>query len=201
MPARRHTARHLVVTLLGLALTVGALAGQERVLAILQERLAANPRDPLALEQLGVEHLRRGEHPQALIQLHKAIAVDPRRGTPWFYVGLVYYEKGLLFREIQAYERALLYAPDFLPARLNLAHAYLAAGRVPDAIEQYRELERRDPGNLTVLYNLGILFADLNRPNDARSYLDRYLALAPANAPGRSRAAEIRAEVEDEESP
>lgn len=190
--------RPLLLPLVGLALTVGALTGQEQVLATLERRLAANPRDPAALEQLGLEHLRRGEHAQALVQLHKSIAVSPERGLAWFYVGLVYYEKGLLFREIQAYERCLLHAPDFLPARLNLAHAYLTAGRVPDAIEQYREVERRDPQNLTVMYNLGILFADLNHPEDARRYLDRYLTLAPQGALGRERAAEIRAELEAE---
>ncbi|MFN2431379.1 MAG: tetratricopeptide repeat protein [Gemmatimonadota bacterium] len=201
-PRRAAPARPLRRPLLGIVLggllLAGAATGQERIAAVLERRLAANPRDAEALEQLGVERLRRGDHARALIQLHKAIAVSPRRGTAYFYLGLVYYERGLLFREIEAYQKSILHLPDFMPARLNLAHAYLAAGRVPDAIEQYRWVERQDPGNLTVLHNLGILFADLNRSQDARTYLERYLSLAPAGAPGRVRAAEILARATEE---
>lgn len=173
--------------------------GQERILAAIQARLATNPRDPAALEELGVEYLRRGDYPQAFIQLHKAIAVNPERGTPYYYLGLVYFEKRLYFKEIEAYQKAILLIPDFLPAHLNLAHALLSVGKIPEAVQQYQWVEKREPGNLPVLYNLGIVFADLNRPKEARRYLTEYLRLAPAGEPARKRAAEVLAEVEEQD--
>ncbi len=190
--------RSFLGVLVALLLAAAAVVGQERVLAELERRLAANPRDAAALEELGLEHLRRGDHALAFIQFHKSLAVAPERAAPWFYLGLVYYEKGLYFKEIQAYEKALLRLPEFLPARLNLAHAYLSVGRIEDAVEQYRSVERRDPRNSTVLYNLGIIFADLDRPAEARTYLEAYLRLAPEADPARARAAEILAEIHPE---
>jgi tetratricopeptide (TPR) repeat protein len=176
-------------------LTVGAVVGQERLVAALEERLAANPRDSASLEQLGVELLRRGDYGQAFIQLQKALAVDPGRGSSHYYLGLVYFEKGLYFKEIEAYQKAILLDPEFLPAHLNLAHADLYVGRVPEAIEQYQWVEKRQPGNLVVLYNLGIIFADLHRPDEARRYLTEYLRLAPHDDPARQKAAGVLAEV------
>lgn len=186
------TLRTTAVVFLGL-LAAGGAIGQERILAVLERRLAANPRDAAALEELGVEYLRRGDYARAFIQFHKSLAVDPDRGTPHFYLGLVYFEKGLYFKEIEAYQKALLRLPSFQPARLNLAHAHLAVGQISEAIEQYRWVEKRDPKNLTVLYNLGIVLADLDRAAEARRYLRDYLRLAAPAHPGRARAAKILA--------
>ncbi|HEY7461481.1 MAG TPA: tetratricopeptide repeat protein [Gemmatimonadota bacterium] len=192
---RRHPVRIVFACILGCLLVAGGVVGQERLMAVLEARLATNPRDPAALEDLGVEYLRRGDYTQAFIQLQKAIAVDAQRGTPFYYLGLVYFEKGLYFKEIEAYQKAILLLPNFVPAHLNLAHAYLSVGKVPEAIEQYRWVEARQPGNLPVLYNLGIVFADLNKPAEARRYLTEYLRLAPEGDPASRKAAEVLAEV------
>lgn len=195
---RRHPFRTVSVCVLGCLLLVGAVVGQERILAALQARLATNPRDPAALEELGVEYLRRGDYPQAFIELHKALAVNSGRGTTYYYLGLVYFEKELYFKEIESYQKAILSMPEFLPAHLNLAHAYLSVGKIPEAIEQYQWVEKRQPGNLPVLYNLGIVFADLNRPEEARRYLTEYLRLALVDQPARKKAAEVLAEIQEQ---
>jgi tetratricopeptide (TPR) repeat protein len=188
--------RSVVACVLGCLLVVGAVVGQERLLEAIEARLAANPRDPAALEEMGVEELRHGDYTQAFIQLQKAIASDPRRGTSYYYLGLVYFEKGLYFKEIEVYQKAILLRPDFAPAHLNLAHAYLSVGKIPEAIEQYEWVHRHDPGNLTVLYNLGMVLADLNRPSEARPYLTEYVRLAPGSDRTRARAAEVLAEID-----
>ena len=194
---RRHPFRTLFACLLGCLLVVGGVLGQERILEAIQARLTSNPRDPVALEDLGVEHLRRGDYSQAFIQFHKALAVDPGKGSSYYFLGLVYFEKGLYFKEIESYQKAILLSPDLLEAHLNLGHAYLSVGKIPEAIEQYQWVEKRHPGNLNVLYNLGIVFADLNRPEEARRYLTEYLRLAPAGQRARTKAAEVLAEIKE----
>lgn len=188
--------RALAVLALFSALAGGAILGQDRLVEVLRARLAANPRDAATLEQLGAQYLRQGDHAQAFIQLHKALAVDSDRARPFYYLGLLYAQKGLYFKEIEAYQKALVRAPDFLPAHLNLGHAYLSVGKIAEAVEQYRWVERRDPRSLTVLYNLGIVFADLNRPAEARRYLNRVLLLAAPQDPAREKAARILAEID-----
>ena len=69
------------------------------------------------------------------------------------------------------------------------------AGDRETAAQTYARLSE-DPA---VAYNLGIVFADLNRPVEARRYLGQYLRLAPPDHPGRTRAAEILAEVDQRE--
>jgi tetratricopeptide (TPR) repeat protein len=189
--------RIVVASTLARLLLVGVLLAQEPLLEAIQARLAANPKDPAARQELGVAYLRRGDYPDAYIELQKAIAVAPNPGMAHYFLALVYFEKGLYFKEIEQYHEAIKTLPDFVPAHLNLAHACLAVGRIPDAIEQYEWVRRRDPKNLTVLYNLGIVFADLNRPAEASRYLTEYSRLAPQDHPGRARAAQVLAEVRD----
>ena len=163
----------------------------------IQARLALNPRDSTALEQLGVEYLRRRDFPRAFIELHKALAVDAAKGSSYYYLGLLYYEKGLYFKEIESYEKAILLSPNLLEAHLNLAHAYISVGKIPEAIEQYHWVEGRQPASLPVLFNLGMVFADLDRPEEARRYLTEYLRLAPVDQPARKKAAEVLAETQE----
>ena len=164
----------------------------------IQARLALNPRDSTALEQLGVEYLRRRDFPRAFIELHKALAVDDTKGSSYYYLGLLYYEKGLYFKEIESYEKAILLSPNLLEAHLNLAHAYISVGKIPEAIEQYHWVEGRQPASLPVLFNLGMVFADLDRPEEARRYLTEYLRLAPVDHSGRQKAAGVLAAIQEQ---
>ena len=55
---------------------------------------------------------------------------------------------------IGQYQRVLELVADHVPARNNLANALFLAGRMDEAIANYREILRRDPGNQRVRENL-----------------------------------------------
>jgi predicted Zn-dependent protease len=52
------------------------------------------------------------------------------------------------------FAEAVRLKPDMLQARLNLGIALLKQGRQAEAIDQFNEVLRRDPGNQVALKNL-----------------------------------------------
>jgi tetratricopeptide (TPR) repeat protein len=65
---------------------------------------------------------------------------------------------------IARYRQAVTVAPDYLPARNNLANALMASDRVDEAIVEYREVLRQSPGNTRVQENLDRALEIRNTP-------------------------------------
>jgi Flp pilus assembly protein TadD len=55
---------------------------------------------------------------------------------------------------IVRYRRALALAPDYFPARNNLANALLITGQTDEAVAQYRQILRQQPGDRSAQENL-----------------------------------------------
>jgi cytochrome c-type biogenesis protein CcmH/NrfG len=66
--------------------------------------------------------------------------------------------------------------PDDLGARLDLAQAYLEAGRPKDASRQYVEVLKRDPGNPEATTRLALLLYEAGDADDALRGVDKVLA-------------------------
>lgn len=75
-------------------------------------------------------------------------------------------------------ERVREYPRD-VAARLDLAHRYLDALRVREAIDQYVEALRLDPENGEAHAHLGLLLFLAGRPNDALAEVERALTVDP----------------------
>jgi putative PEP-CTERM system TPR-repeat lipoprotein len=71
--------------------------------------------------------------------------------------------------------------PDDLRMRLALADFSIATGDTDLAAEQYRYVLARDGDNAPALNNLAMLLAD-TRPDEAKRYAERLLALTPEDA-------------------
>ncbi|HXF56150.1 MAG TPA: tetratricopeptide repeat protein [Actinomycetota bacterium] len=65
-------------------------------------------------------------------------------------------------------------------ARLDLAHRYLDAARVGDAIDQYLEALRLDPTNVEAHAHMGLLLYLVGRPEDGLAGVQRALSADPA---------------------
>lgn len=161
----------------------------------LEETAARSPGDYSAHERLGIAYLGAERLTDAFIAFHKALAVRPRAAEPYFYLGLIYFQRGILDQEIDAYRQALSRNPDHVGARLNVGHALLASGESDHAIDAYQAVLERDAGNLAALYNLGIIFAEAGDERRSRSYLERFLAVAPPSDPWRTAADSTLQEV------
>jgi tetratricopeptide (TPR) repeat protein len=101
--------------------------------------------------------LAAGEPQKALQALQHAAAMRyrPEYG---FWRGMVYYALGDLEKERESYQQLLRQRPDFLPARLNLAHNYLENRQLEKAKELYGQVLRVAPGQEKARYNRALVF-------------------------------------------
>jgi len=75
--------------------------------------------------------------------------------------------------------------PDFAPARTNLAHLYVVAGRTDDAKRVYQDFLVRQPNDVSSLLGLANMAAGEKQFDEAIGYADKARAAAPDNpAPG-----------------
>jgi tetratricopeptide (TPR) repeat protein len=66
------------------------------------------------------------------------------------------YERGDIEQAIRLYEKLVKVQPDSIAARANLGAAFAHVGRYEDAVVQYKEALKRDPGNPGVMLNLAL---------------------------------------------
>jgi tetratricopeptide repeat protein len=171
--------------------TVGRMA---RVLRALDRRDAAPPGNAttIALEGAPAEGGRRS-------------AAEPRRVPPWA-VGVLIggtvlavvvaslardAEPQLRASTPQAsddplgfFERRVREHPDDLAARLDLAHRYLDAGMVEDALSEYSVALELDPDDAEALAHVGIILYQNGRPEEALRSVDRALSTDPGYPEG-----------------
>lgn len=157
------------------------------------ERLiVAMPESAAGYLGAGEVALQQDETAAAVERLEKALAVDSSAFSAHYQLGLAYRKLGRLDdakRELALGADSVVPWVDdpissevrrlrvFLTARIDLAAAYLGAGRPGDAAMVLEEQLRRHPSNVTVLNNLAIAYLRLDRLAEARALLDRALGI------------------------
>jgi tetratricopeptide (TPR) repeat protein len=82
------------------------------------------------------------------------------------------------------FERRVKEHPDDLAARLDLAHRYLDAGMVEDALSEYTVALELDPDDAEALAHVGIILYQNGRPEEALRSVDRALSTDPGYPEG-----------------
>jgi tetratricopeptide (TPR) repeat protein len=77
------------------------------------------------------------------------------------------------------FEDRVRQSPDDLAARLDLAHRYLDAGRVEEALEEYAVVLELDPDDAEALAHVGMILYLGERPQQALASVDRALETDP----------------------
>lgn len=96
--------------------------------------------------------------------------------------------------EISKWSKEVKVHPGDLLARLNLGYAYQKAGRLDNAIEQYEYVIEREPKNPAALYNMALVYRQLNLDDKAEEVLWDLLEATPDHAMAARELGEIYAE-------
>jgi tetratricopeptide (TPR) repeat protein len=139
------------------------------------ERLLADDRHPYAHGFLGEVLLSKGDKDGASAHFVTATRVNPQWSMPWFHLATIrLVEK----READAQivlRQGLLANPDSSELRLLLATSLTESGIVDEAIKEYEQLLKKQPGATLAANNLASLLVD--RKGDQQS-LERALTLS-----------------------
>ncbi len=93
--------------------------------------------------------------------------------------------KSLLAEAEKYINKALELKPDYAPARYLLAKLYLQEGNIQAAVERTEEIKQQNPLDAGVAFQLGFLYYDNNQFDQARTELERAVALSPDYANAR----------------
>lgn len=111
----------------------------------------------------------------ALVYYHKAQKIDPDNFVIMNNTAAALNNLGMFDEGGKEARRALGKKPDYVPAMINAAIAYSSKGNNQEALRLFSEASITDPGNRSLIINLGILQERTGKPDDALITY-RYLA-------------------------
>jgi len=147
-------------------LKAGRLAEAERALRAL---LAADPRQPQALHQLGLLARQAGQTAPALALLERAVAADPGSATAQADLGTLRQESGDLAGAVAAYRRAMALRPGWHAPAANLAAALIKQGDHAAALAALEPLLAAQPMHAHALAYRALALWELGRDAEARA--------------------------------
>lgn len=157
---------------------------------LLARGLARHPQDPRLLTNMGLIRLRRGDDQAAFESFEKASAADPTFLAGRLNKAAVFLRAGDHAHAREELEAVLAIEPGNTQALLGLGVALRLSGDQAGARKSWQRLLDIDPQFAPAHFNLAVLDMDFaDHPQDARTHLERYLALVGKDGP---RSAEAR---------
>jgi Flp pilus assembly protein TadD len=163
--------------------------GQLAEAAAAYENVAAKaPELPQVHHNLGLVYRRQGDLAKAEAAFRRASELDPAFAEPHGALSVLLATAGRRDEAIVEAERAVELLPDSTQYLYNLAVLYRDSGRPGDAEPLLLRLEALDPQNAEVQFHLGTALVALGRMAEAVARLEKYVEVAPADAPNRASA-------------
>lgn len=129
-----------------------------------------------AYNNLGNVYFAIGRFREAVECYARGLHVDPSQRDTTYNLGLALKAAGAPEQAADCFRRALALQPDFAPAMLSLGALSHDRADFTTALAWYEKAAEADPADIDVLYNLGTLYLDADRPADAVACLARALA-------------------------
>ena len=146
--------------------------------ATFEQARRAGDRNLSSLQDLAVTYARLGRTAEARALFSDLTKQDPSVATVWYNLGLFELQSSRPDEAAQAFRRAVSLEPSYGDAWHALGAALVktdAAG----AIDAWRHAAPLLPHDYDLLFNLGMLSAQSDRPADALPYLRRFVREAP----------------------
>ena len=154
----------LWITAIKAFMEAGRKAG---ALEFAREGVKARPRDATRYNDLAVLLGQMKRYPEALVQLDKALALDPKSDVYAYNRASCLMEMGRRDEAFAGFQHALALNPDNPYALYHTGLELEARGRLPEAIEIYRRAVRRVPGYLPPRRRLAALLGRTAPPGPA----------------------------------
>lgn len=134
--------------------------------------LRTDPENPTYHYRMALVELKRKNLPAARYELNRALALSPDDTRLHKMLGYVYTLDKNPDLALAAYAKAL--SPDVM---LNYARLLAGKKQVTQAVSIYEAVETIAPDNADLLFNLGMLYAEINQKQAAERTLHKFLTL------------------------
>lgn len=122
-----------------------AMGKEEQAIEQYRQTLRLNPFQPVALNNLGLEMVRRKSYQEGIAYYRRALEVDPKDPSTNSNLGMAYLLVGKLDEAIGLFSQALAVAPRSADIQCNMGVALLATRRFDQAIEHFQRALELDP--------------------------------------------------------
>jgi len=143
-----------------------------------EELVMDDPRDPLALYNLGLCYNEAGSYDAARKTLLSCLALDPGEANTYVALGMAEAKLGQMADAEAHLLQAAVLEPDNPYALRNLASVHAATGRLPQALEELLRVDTILHDDPPTVYGLGLVYRDLERPAEATKAFLRCSALS-----------------------
>jgi tetratricopeptide (TPR) repeat protein len=138
--------------------------------------LAVTPNNDVALNNLGIIFMDKGQLDDAISKLQAAVDLRPENGPAHNNLAKALLQKGRMNEAMVHYRKFLEIEPNNVEARNIMGTALIQQGRVREAVEQWQEALTIQPDNGNAASNLAWVFATC--PEDSIRNGPRALQLA-----------------------
>ena len=130
---------------------------------------------------------------QQINEAQDAINRDPETFENWLNLGTLLRQGGQFDRAIEAYKVAVTFMPGNLHLQNNLAIMFMENGDSETSISRFRAILRSDPCFMEAWLNLGVVYANDDRIEDARWAWEQLLTHAPGHVAAKDFLAQLDA--------
>jgi len=127
----------------------------------------------------GLAEMQAGHSAEAEKHFRDAASLDPKRGAPYRWLGILYDNNGKREQVQDALDRALKLDPDDWRAYMELAFNQYQAAKYREAAANWEYALKLEPDNLDALESLGGVYHMLGRDDDGATVLQRALEIRP----------------------
>ena len=144
-------------------------------LAEYKEALRIDPKSVLAYGNLAGTYLyQMGDVSSALPLCQKILELDPGNAWAQDCLGWSYFAKNELPQAQAAFEKAVAANPQGILSRYRLAHTHRVQGHYQQAIETLQQIQKVDPSETSVFYDMGVVYELMGDRQKARESFTRY---------------------------
>ena len=147
----------------------------------LEQTIRANPKNEMALNDLGFFCDQLGMHKKSIKFYNKYLDLDPFNDAVWFNLGTVFNKTDKHKKAIEAYEFALALNDDFHMAHFNIGNALANAEKFEEAIKKYKEFLEIEPGNDDAHCYIGECLLNLEDHTKSKIYYQKALQINKKN--------------------
>jgi protein O-mannosyl-transferase len=154
--------------------------------SLYRHTLAVTRDNYVALNNLGVALLRKGQVDEAAALLQETTRLAPRFATGHYGLGDALAAQGRYEEAVLQYEETLKLQPNNTDALLHLGRSLNSSGRIEEAIKHFRSVLAQHPGSSQAHFNLGLALARQGQLDAAVDEFRHTLRLSPGDAAAAS---------------